>query len=83
MTASYPRASVPRHDARSGGAGETPASTRDRLAVRQVEDERLEEVVQNGAYPQATQAVLKNARRPVVDDEKLVVSRRHERGAGR
>jgi SAM-dependent methyltransferase len=48
------------------------------IYVNQVEDERLDEVVQNGSYLKATQEVLKKHGGLWFNDEKFVVSRRHQ-----
>lgn len=48
------------------------------IYVNQIEDERLDEVVSNGAYLKATQDVLKKHDGLWFNDEKFVVSRRHQ-----
>lgn len=48
------------------------------IYVSEVEDERLDEVGRSGSQLQATQEVLNKHRGPWFDDEKLVVSRRHQ-----
>jgi hypothetical protein len=44
--------------------------------VNQIEDERLDSVVQNGAYLDATQAVLQKHNGLWFNDETFVVTRR-------
>lgn len=48
------------------------------IYVNQVEDERLDEVVKDGSYLKATQEVLQNHGGLWFNDEKFVVSRRHQ-----
>jgi len=48
------------------------------LYVNPVEDERLDEVVRNGSDLKATQEVLQKHGGLWFDDEKFVVSRRHQ-----
>jgi hypothetical protein len=48
------------------------------IYVNQIEDERLDEVVQNGSYLDATQEVLQKHGGLWFNDEKFVVSRRHQ-----
>lgn len=47
------------------------------IYVNQIEDERLDAVVQNGAYLQATQKVLQEHGGLWLNDETFVISRRH------
>jgi hypothetical protein len=48
------------------------------IYVNRVEDERLGEVVQNGSYLKATQAVLNKHGGLGFNDVRFVVSRRHQ-----
>ena len=48
------------------------------IYVNQIEDERLDEVVQNGSYLKATQEVLQKHNGLWFNDEKFVVSRRRD-----
>ncbi|CAN5287038.1 hypothetical protein BH20ACT16_BH20ACT16_04070 [soil metagenome] len=48
------------------------------IYVNQIEDERLDDVVQNGSYLKATQEILQKHGGLWFNDEKFVVSRRHQ-----